>query len=308
MRALFITTRTVDCANHVRAWDSFSPIPAEHFMFDHLGIRNDWQMIDAAEKIKPTVIFYIGAVKSLGTPKPDTFRALRKIAPLVNLCSDAADTPWHPILNAYRKHQCFDLQVAIDGKSKANVDLATVTPVDPRPFEGEMTRDIRCGFSGTIGRWNVRSETINALTWFGGLTVRAREGCGTYEDHARFMKRCRMLLNISFTGSQMTHHIKGRVLEAGWAGCALLESEGSPIGDWFPADCYMIYRNPKEAAEIIATIDDAAVDGMAKRLAEEVRSKFHPAMIYGQILRDALGSGRGMIEPHVADPVAAPAA
>lgn len=283
MKAMFLTTKTVDCTNHVRAYESaFGEV--EHYRFDHMGIRNDWKIIETAERVRPVAIFYIGANKAPGIPKPETLKALRNIAPTVNLCSDAADSPWHNVLDFYRSNGCFDLQVSIDG-AKDVVDLSTLTPVDNRPFDAiNVERDIRCGFSGTVGRWNSRSEMVLALQWFGGLTIRDREGDGTYEDHVKFLKRCKILLNISITGSGRRHHIKGRVLEAGWAGCALLESEGSPIGEWFPPECYMTYRGPVEAAEIIAGYTDEDLERSAKALSTYVREHYSAKRIYGEML------------------------
>jgi hypothetical protein len=293
MKALFITTKTADCINHVSAWEcAFGK--SEQATFNHEGIRNDHVILEAAQAAKPDVIFYIGAIKGLGNPRPETYRALRKIAPCINICSDSADRPWHPVLETYDRMKLFDLQVGIDGPSDAPVDLSTLTPVDIRPFGADVKKDIRFGFSGSVGRWNGRSEIVKALEWLGGLTVRHR--AGGYEDHVSFLKRCRIVLNVSLTGSGQRHHIKGRVLEAGWAGCALLESAGSTIGNWFPSDCYLIYNDPKEAAEIARDIDDATIESMAKRLAEEVRERFHPKIIYADMLKRAMGSGRGAIK------------
>ena len=297
MKAVFLTTKTGDCINHVSAWESVFG-PAAQVTFNHEGIRNDHLLLDATRAEKPDVIFYIGAMKGLGNPRPETYQELRKIAPMVNFCSDSADRPWHPVLATYARMSCFDLQVGIDGPTDAPVDLATLTPVDPRHFDLEVTKDIRFGFSGSVGRWNGRSEIIMALEWFGGLTVQHREGY-TYKDHALFMRRCRVVINVSATGSGQRNHIKGRVLEAGWAGCALLESEGSPIGNWFPEDCYLIYRNPKEAADMARDMDDATIDRYAKRLSEEIRARYHPKMIYMEILKRARGTGRGAIKQYV---------
>jgi hypothetical protein len=94
-----------------------------------------------------------------------------------------------------------------------------------------------------------------------------------------------MMLNISYTGSQLTHHIKGRVLESGWAGCALLESAGSPIAEWFPEDCYFTWRDAKEAAAIIRDATDEEIAHRAERLAKEVRARYSAKLIYGEILR-----------------------
>ena len=284
IKALFITTKTIDCINHISAWESVHG-KAEIVTFDHNGIRNDWHLLDTAAKVKPQVIFYIGPNKGTGIPSWETLRQLRKIAPSVNLCSDAQDKPWHPILAKYRSKGCFDLQVSIDGASGAPVDFATLTPVDTRPFLGpERPRDIRCGFSGSVGRWNFRSEMVLALEWFGGLTVRRREGEGTYQDHVDFLRRSRMLLNSSFTGTGHAHHIKGRVLEAGWAGCCLLESEGSPIAEWFPKGCWLSYRTAQEAAAVIKETDDATIEACAAKLSEAVRFIYRPDLIYGDIL------------------------
>ncbi len=282
MRALFITTPTLDCSNHVRAWNSFEE-PAEHFVFDHIGLRNDWQAVERAREVKPDIMFYIGPNQGRGVPRTATFIELRGIAPLVNLCSDAADKPWHKTLELYRSKQCFDLQVAIDGARDAPVDIATLTPIDPTPFGGQK-RDIRCGFSGTLG--GQRELIVQSLEWFGGLTVRRAKQVHetTYEAHAEFMSRCQIVLNTSYTGTGHAHHIKGRVLEAGWAGAALLEPEESPIGDWFPEDCFIRYRDPIEAAHWIKTLTDGEIDHRARRLTEEVMMRYTPAKIYGEIL------------------------
>lgn len=284
IKALFYTTNTVDCSNHVRAWNSVFP-QAHHLRYDLRSVCNDWQLLEAVESVKPDVVFYIGANDAPGNPKIGTLKIAKQTAKMVNVCSDAADKPWHKYLEGYARKGCFDLQVSIDGAKNAPVDLATLTPIDPKPFEGDLTKTIRCGFSGSVGKHNSRSEIVLALSWFGGLTVRDRVKVDGYDNHVEFLKRCRMILNISYTGSGLAHHIKGRVLEAGWAKAALLESEGSPIGEWFPKDCYITYRSPKEAAEIIADLPDAEIDNAAARLAEEVRKRFRPEMIYDEILQ-----------------------
>ena len=284
MRALFITTKTVDCANHVSAWDSMSSTPAVHITYDHHALCNDWQLTAKVEEMRPDVIFWIGASKARGNPRSHAFRAWREVAPTVLICSDATDKPWHPVLAGCRTRGDFDLMVAIDGGHGAPVDLATLTPVDARPFSNWPGRNIRCGFSGNVGRWNSRSEIVSALKWFGGLTVRERSEQDPYSEHVNFLMRCQMLLNISVTGTGHAHHIKGRVLEAGWAGCALLESEGSPIGKWFPPDCYITYSDPIQAAWFIKHLPHRDLERCARRLAEEVRQRFTAAQIYGEIL------------------------
>ena len=284
MHALFITTKTNECVNHIRAWNSFASTSADHITYDHMAIRNDAQIIDKTRLLCPEVIFYIGAAKALGNPRAETLRELRQIAPLIHLCSDATDQPWHPVLAGYRTKECFDLQVAIDGARNAPVDFSTLTPVDPKPFEIYGPRDIRCGFSGTVGRWNERSEILSALRWFDWVTVRAREATDGYEDHARFMTWCKMTLNLSWTGTGHAHHIKGRVIESGFAGCALLEHVDSPIADWFPNGCWIPWRTVKDIAGIVAETSEADIAVSANALTTAVHSQWTPALIYGSIL------------------------
>ncbi len=280
--ALFITTRTNEVENHIRAWEcAFGP--ADRISFDHRwNISSDGVLIEKARETKPDLIFYIGACVATGNPKVSTLSQLREIAPIVNLCSDAADDPWHPVLRNYQARGCFDLQVALDGAREAPVDMAVLTPVDPGVFSGTGTRDIRCGFSGTVGRHGLRAPVFEALG--ARVEVRQRATEDGYEAHGRFLARCRMTVNMSYTGTGERHHIKGRVLEAGWAGCALLESDGSPIGDWFPEDCYITYRDAQEAAEIIRDASDDLIEERARNLAAYCAAHYHPRQIYGGIL------------------------
>ena len=283
MRAMFLTTETVDCANHVRAWNSLG-FQAEHVIFHYKSINNDWQLIEKAREYQPDAMFYIGAHNGSGIPGIKTLCKLHEIAPLIHLCSDAADAPWHSGLTAYHNRGCFDLQVAIDGASDTPVDLSVLTPIDPKPFMITPRKDIRCGFSGGTATGCRRGDVIQALEWFSNLTVRKRTAKGDYKGHARFMRRCRMVLNDSRTGTGHSNHIKGRVVEAGFANCALLESEGSPIGKWFPKDCYILWRDAQDAARLIKELDNETINRMAKRLAEEVHKRYTARHIYGEIL------------------------
>lgn len=290
MRALFITTKTADCENHVRAWESVYGT-ADLFQFDHKGIRNDWMIIDAVRSAAPDIVFYIGAAVSPANPRIPTLATIKEMTTSVCICSDAGDTPWNPTLRSYRKHQSFDLVVAIDGSDNSLVDYVTLTPVNHRAFGRHLSgKDIRCGFSGSVGKWNPRAEMINAVRMFGELEVRPRGG--DYSDHVNFMKRCQIILNVSNTGSGLSHHIKGRVLEAGFANCALLESAGSPISRWFPPECYIIYEDAADAVRKIRELPDTAVNAAADALFKYVRDHYTARQIYSGILErlDNVGS------------------
>ena len=278
MKALFITTTTSDCSNHLQAWESVYG-KTETFIFDHLhrGIHNHWQLLEKANEVEPDVMFYIGACTAFGNPKPSVLRDLRKVAPLVSLISDAADPPWHSVLKRYRADECFDLQVAIDGARDAPVDLAVVTPVDPAGFAVRRKRDIRCGFSGTLAKEGPRADVHRELRDV--VTVRRRGD--SYKEHAEFLTRCEIVLNTSWTAGNK-HHVKGRPLEAGWAGCALLEPAKSPLKDWFPEGTFMSYRSASEARNFIECARDVHLLGTA--LHDYCQKHYRPEQIYGEIL------------------------
>lgn len=285
MKLFFIHTQTNDTHNIVDSWDSQSKTPAIRFQFEYNGFRVDPQMLEAAREAEPDVIFYIGGCGGAGLPAAQTFRELRKIAPLVNLIPDAADPPWHKAIAIYRAEKCFDLYVGIDGDKISPVDLATVTPVDWRAFEGRQPKkDIRCGFSGNVA--GARAVYLRQL----GSSCFIRLRSDDYADHVNFMKRCRMIFNTCLTGSAGYYHVKGRAIEAGWAGAALLEFEGSPLSDWLPLRSYLTYKDAAHAKQIIETIGDDEIDQRAALFSKAVRERFHPAVIYGEIL-DKLNVG-----------------
>ena len=285
VRALFITTPTNDCDNHVAAWESFNE-PAARAIFIPGGAPQDDEILARARSVRPDVIFYIGAVTGFGLPSVATLRALRDIAPTINLCSDATDAPWHQVLEYYKRQECFDLQVGIDGCADAPVDLSTVTPVDPRPFAGPgPERDILCGFSGTVGTRGIRARVVSRLKMANVLTLRRRSQGASYAEHVAFMRRCRSVVNVSATGSERLHHVKGRVLEAGWAGCALFEMARSPTRRFFPGGSFFAYDHAQEIPAMLA--DERALAQRAAQLAAHVRAHYTPAQIYGQMLERA---------------------
>ena len=168
--------------------------------------------------------------------------------------------------------------VSIDGARDAPVDWVSLTPIDFSVFEGEGDRDIPCGFSGTAHRETPRGRLLWPVITDG--TVRLRRRSRSYDAHAMFMRRCVSIVNTPFTGTGKAMHVKGRVLEAGAAGCALLELEGSPAADWFPAAALVGWRDADDIRRLAATrLADAA-----EALHDHVRRHYSPALIYGEIL------------------------
>ena len=307
MKALFVTSATTDVDSLVRAWDCWQDVKSVRVTFPHMGLPVNDEIVAKARKVAPDIIFYIGGADGNGNPDVKTLLRLRKLAPSINLCCDAGDKPWHPLLQRYRAADCFDLQVSLDGVLTAPVDLVTITPVDPRPWKhSKILRSIRCGFSGNIlqailprGRRTrdtfkirfqpaiTRERMIHNLEANGLLVLKRRVKGRSYSDHAGFVMSCQMIFNTSASGTGYAHQIKGRVLEAGWAGCALLEPEVSPISKWMPKGSYFSYRDIGQVEELISDLTDNEINESANLLSRHVRKNYHPRQIYSEILERA---------------------
>lgn len=312
MKALFVTSATTDVDSLVRAWDCWQDVQSERVMFPHMGPPMNDEILTRSRKIAPDIIFYIGGAQGDGNPDVKTLCELRKLAPFINLCCDAGDGPWHPLLRRYRAAECFDLQVSLDGILSAPVDLVTITPVDPRPWErskalrSKWHRPIRCGFSGGVStvitpetrrtrdtfkaRFQppiTRDRVIHRLEADNLIVVGRRVKGRSYSDHVGLVTSCKMILNTSASGTGHVHQIKGRVLESGWAGCALLEPVLSPISEWMPEGSYFSYRDVIQARELINDLTDEQIAISANLLSRYVRANYHPRQIYGKILEKA---------------------
>ena len=93
-----------------------------------------------------------------------------------------------------------------------------------------------------------------------GLQFRQRTPCNgdmarsvsSYKEAAQYMANVRIMPNFAQTGSYERMHVKGRVIEAGLAGCLLLEQADSPTRDWFEAGVdYLPYQSMGQAKEIV---------------------------------------------------------
>ncbi len=290
MKALFITPLNHESYLIVSAWNSFND-PAIHLTFDVWGEPNNEGILQAAKDTNPDIIFYVGANAASGLPSHETFQKLRTIAPSVHLCWDATDAPWHATLSAYKKDECFNLQVAMDGGVDSPVDMATLTPIDPRPYKPHVIgRGVRCAFAGQNAARAVRGKyqhprwhVLNHLVKCKLVEFRERTD-GSYSDYAIYLKGCRMLLNISHTGSGKAHHVKVRITEAGMAGCALLEMKEAPTRSWVPEECLFIYDNVDDAMSIIRSVTGEQIKTKAAKLSAYIRSYYSPQAIYGSIL------------------------
>ena len=100
------------------------------------------------------------------------------------------------------------------------------------------------------------------------------------------MSDTRIMPNFSQTGSYERMHVKGRVVEAGWAGTMLLEAEGSPAKDWFELGVdYLEYSTPLRAKELVEEYKDKPEESeaMGIRLHQKVVAEHSPQKFWGRI-------------------------
>lgn len=293
MRALFVgRIHSRELEIYSDAWNCWNSEKAHQATFHVAGEKSDRDILNAAAVCSPDVIFYIGSAGGAGIPSPETLRALRSHGKTIHLCCDSTDSPWHPYLRTYAERECFDLQVGLDGPLEAPVDLSTLPPINPARYDvkPEPDRDIRCGFAGQFIPESDRGMIMVPLIEQNVLTVMTREisqdghDVNPYDDYVHFMRRCLIAFNTCFTAADARPYIKWRVIEAAFAGCALLENEGSTVDNWFPRDAVFHYANPQDAAEIIQTASPEEIAQKAARLSEKARRDYGPEHIYGQML------------------------
>ncbi len=286
MKAVFVTTEPNDVANVISAWD-FWNVPSTRITFDYRVPIDDAGILRRTAEANPDIIFYIGGCGGpMELPTIATLRGLREIAPSINLIFDGGDKPWHEMIENYRKNECFNLQVTIDGNHDCPVDFVTTAPVDTRLFSGDdPVKDIKCGISGNIGISDKRSGIIIPLIWKGLVHMRRRqlEGDG-FPEHVAYMRRCRMIINTSYTGSGEAHHVKQRVFETGFAGAALLECSSAPTRHWIPETHFFTYASTHNASKIIKGLSQDEVAEKAGMFQEYVRAHYTPQQVYGGML------------------------
>ena len=296
MRTLFLSTSSNETTKYLESLECLKLGPCEMLRYDSAD-QTEANMYSRAKESKPDLIVYIGGVYGKQPATSTLARINAKIAPMVHLCSDAADAPWWALLREYHLAGCFTLQVAIDGNLHwplADSQLTLLTPINPAHFNGTVKphaeREYVCGWAGNAGSEGGRRRAVlTELMLRNLLRVRMRSGeMDTYDAMCAFLGNCRMSLNISWSGTEQAHQVKGRVIETGLAAGVLLEIKGSPTAQWFtPGVDYLEYSTMDELIEAIKCYElqlPSWGEEMGKRLQARVLAEHHPRVFWGKIL------------------------
>ncbi len=287
MKALCLITHTCNCETLARSFESFDGNECRLEQYDN---RSDHgELVIIAKEYEPDLIIYIGAITGVhGRPIPsvDSLRALNDVSPMVHICGDGCDRTWWPILYEYDRHQCFTVQVNIDGHfdtpiASFNNGMIRLTPLDCRVFKPRLWKDrsVLVGYNGSHGSGE-RAQTIVAL---GAST------CGTvpYSAMADFMCGCKIIVNCPVNGTGDRDHIKGRVIEAGFSGSCLFERSNDITRKWFdPITDFIEFSNASDAANKLewARSNDSEIEAIAGRFHMRMIAEHHPKVFWKDVL------------------------
>lgn len=296
MRILYLRTNSFQCDPHVGSILQYAEghPGIEVVVKDYFVSDVDNQITEWAAHHQPNVIIWLGVCGSVNQPRPLTFWLLRKSGiKTIMLCPEASHPDWDAVIETFRTQESFDLIVNLDGKAFP-YGMTTLAIYDQRPYAkapipwAERKYDVGfCGGVGFIGtmRQKLISHFRNVKSCI-FMEFPFTERCGTYQDYADFMMNCRVIINSAGSSGDKSKHVKGRVIEAGLAGCALVEEEGSPIDEWFSQGTYELFSHPVQAEmlvlDLLANPERAQVQ--ATKLFLEVREKYSPQKIWAQVL------------------------
>lgn len=295
MKVLALITYT-DCENKYRSLQALGhEVLTEQY--DDRPHERHGELVDLAKRVNPDFILYIGAPGEehhhRPVPKADVLRAINKVAPMVHMCDDAADHPWWPLIQEYFDNDCFTVQVAIDGGGESPIarhprGMCLLTPIDFRPFHPLPWEDrvahrtaVLCGGFGHGERGHVMGQLMQR----GVLEFHVGPSSHSYDEMAAVLCRHKIVFCHPMTGTGTRGHVKGRVIEAGFAGCVLLERAGSPTENWFiPGVHYLIYDNADTAEGIIRNASDGFLRQMGAYFHRAVIRDHHPAVFWKKVL------------------------
>ena len=253
----------------------------------------------------PGWVLYIGAIVGHhGKPVPDV-GVLAQIGAahlLVHFCCDGAEPYWWRQLDQYYDAGRFALQVNVDGVKIGPIGdrgLTLLCPVDVTKFDDRPWNKRRhaCGFAG--GLHGGRAEIFRMLVSEGSVTLRDRDADPGQEGYRSFLEDCRVGINAAYTGGNTGQmHVKFRAAgELPAAGCLVLETEGSPLGDWFDAGSdFLQYTDANTARNAIAWSTSHADEAraIAQRLRAKVAERHSPAVFWSQVM-ERIGIGRALL-------------
>lgn len=239
-------------------WDGYSQLPKTLVNFApdiHVTVVRFSELsalCSILDAQRPDLFVYFGHPDPSLITEPIAHKLKTTATPAVLILQDAHRPVWGHILGRFIHDGTFDLIVETTGNDAwpmRRQDITTVFPVDhsqfgrPRPWS-ERTRTI--GFAGT------HSSTRQQI--FAGIKYDVIEGQSqddeNYKTYVDFMKSCEFIINGATGPHVNIVHI--RSIEAGLAGCVLLEHTSTLLSKWFrPGVDYVEWTSKEELDAIM---------------------------------------------------------
>ena len=263
---------------------------------------------------KPDVIVYVSAWQGAFIPLNETMGELNSIAPVIHICCDAQDPPWWTgngqqlgQLYEFDRRGQFSLTVNIDGGRKwpggdewpdestrlKGKCLTLLTPLDLRHYRetglsfGE--RPYLIGYSGSPSS-ATRAALINRLQRVQGFNYRPRDETGnpsSYSEHIAFLQYSQVSVNVPFTGTGVERQVKGRLLEAGFAGCCCMEWQSDTMRSWFvPRFEYVEFDGIESCAEMSEwhAHHPKIAEEIGRAMKNRLEKEHHPRVFWTTVL------------------------
>lgn len=253
----------------------------------------DHNILRKVRETNPDFIVYSGPAGGKCLAATETLASLKEKAKTIGYFLDGGCPEWHPLLEEYKAKNVFDLMVNTDGNPnwpKRPNDVTIWQAMDESYYTERPAKDIRLGFAGGNGAPH-RREALAMLKERCGLQVAPRsETWGSYKSHfADFMLRCQMTVNFPETGSEKAFHLKNRVIEAGFAGCCLLEKK-NPVTPLYlePNVDYIEWETLQGLENIIKNISDSEVAFRAHNLALKCRERYTAEKAWQKVFANIL--------------------
>lgn len=296
MRILYLRNTGFQCDPHEASIYQAKQKDWEIRSFDYYCANSDERILEQARQFMPTHVVWLGVCGGAYETRKETFKELRRNARTIALVPEASHPDWDRLIQTFYDYDCFDLIVNLDGNSAWNdrgMGLTTLAIYDQRPYAKYRDFEWRkrpidvgfCGGSGSFG--TMRQKLTDHLREAGVLTeLRFVDIPGTYQVYADFLMNCKIVVNAAGSGNDRSLHVKGRVIEAGLAGCCLLEQSDSPTWQWFGVGSFFEFTDPEHCQWLINDLLKGSADRAlcaAENLAREVRTNYSPEKLWGQI-------------------------
>lgn len=295
MRVLYLRTTTFQCDPHVGSILQLEKDrkDIEVVVRDYFVEKVDLEITEWAAFYKPDVIVWLGVCGGPHQPSPNTFLLMRQSGiKTIMLCPEASHPDWHALIQTFITEKSFDLIVNLDG-TPSDTAFTTLAIYDQRPYANPKPwseRSVDVGFCGGCGGPDTMRkrllEHLKGSKNFKFVEAPFVDVPGTYQTYADFMMDCKIIVNSAGSSGDKSKHVKGRVIEAGLAGCTLLEEEGSPITKWFNGSCYLSFSDPQNCEDIagyLLGIGSGDAQRTAANLSRHVRALYSPEVLWEQI-------------------------